>query len=111
MRSVYWLGLTLAAALSCTNPIPMEPPLLRGNVTAPTSEGILVVAPGGEAACDVTQRAQVRLRDATIRRRSGGSAAVSDLVAGTNVSVWTTGAVMESCPPIVIASTVVIEEP
>ena len=111
MRSVFCLALLFAAVAGCVNPIPSEPPTLRGTVTAPTSYGILVIAPGAETACDHTRRAQVTLRDASIRHRSGGSATVSDLTVGTTVSVWITGSIRESCPPIVDARFVVIEEP
>jgi hypothetical protein len=110
MRPVYCLALMLATAVGCTDPIPSEPPTLRGTITGSTSGRFLVVAPGGEAACDHTQRAQVTVGDASIRRRSGGSATTSDLVVGTTVSVWITGSILESCPPIVFATVVVIEE-
>ena len=111
MRPVLCLALLLAIGAGCVNPIPSEPPTIRGTVTAPTSYGVLVIAPGAETACDHTRRAQVTLRDASIRRRSGGSATASDLAVGTTVSVWITGSIRESCPPIVDAKFVVIEEP
>ena len=111
MRPVFFLAVLFSAAAGCTNPIPSEPPTIRGTITAPTEYGVLVIAPGAETACDHTRRAQVTLRDASIRRRSGASASVSDLAVGTTVSVWITGSIRESCPPIVDARFVVLEEP
>jgi hypothetical protein len=102
--------LVLAAAVACTTPIPSEPPTIRGTITGPIGPDFLVVAPGGETACDETMRARVTIRDASIRRRSGGSAATSSLVVGTPVSVWITGGIRESCPPGVDARIIVIEE-
>jgi hypothetical protein len=110
MRPIYVLAVVLALAIGCTHPIPSEAPTIRGAITGSTNYGLMVIAPGGEAACDHTQRSQVAVGEASIRRRSGGSASISDLVVGTTVSVWITGVILESCPPIVTAEFVVIED-
>lgn len=108
-REICFLGLLLIAA-GCLHSLPSEPPTIRGNIAGTMKNEVLVVAPGGEAGCDRNQRLGVVIGPRTvIRRRSGGLATASDLMVGTSVSVWIAGHVLESCPGIVGAKIVVIE--
>jgi hypothetical protein len=110
MHRVVVLAFALATAANCSDPLLSKPPTITGNVVAAWNHQLLVVAPGGDVACDIAQRAQVGIERATIIRRSGGTASAADIVVGTTVSAWTTGGVLESCPGQVGAKIVVIED-
>jgi hypothetical protein len=110
MHRVLVLAFAVVTAASCSDPLLSKPPTISGNVAATWSHRLLVVAPGGDVACEIAQRAQVSIERATVIRRSGGFASAADIGVGTAVSVWSTGGVLESCPGQIGAKIVVIED-
>lgn len=108
------LLVTLCVALCACDggpTIPSSNPTIRGVISGPGDLGsVLVTADNDSTSCNIAVRAQVQTGRAHILHRSGGGGSVSDLKAGVVVSVWTTGLVLDTCPGIVTATTIVIED-
>ena len=93
--------------------IPSSEPAIRGTVRGPGDLGsLLVVAPGVQTStsCDLKTSAQVQLGHAPILFRSSGTASASALQVGVLVSIWITGPVLDTCPGIVTARLILIED-
>lgn len=102
------------AGMSGCSPGPVTPessPTIRGTIRGPGESGSLMIVAGVDSlSCELDRRAQVRFANAKIYRRSGVAAARDELQVGTEVSVWTTGIVLDVCPGIVSAIHAVIED-
>lgn len=92
--------------------IPTSDAAIRGSIRGRGDLGsMLVVASAADStSCDPKSRAQVQLGHAPILFRSGGTASASSLQVGVFVSVWITGLVLDTCPAIVTAQVIVIED-
>ena len=92
--------------------IPSSGAAIRGSIRGRDDlHSMLVVASLADStSCDPSRRAQVELGQAPILIRTGGTASASDLQVGVFVSVWITGPVLDTCPGIVAAQLIVIED-
>ena len=92
--------------------IPSSGAAIRGSIRGRGDPGSMLVAASlaDSVSCDPTRRAQVQLGQAPILIRSGGTASTSGLQVGVFVSVWITGPVLDTCPGIVTAQIIVIED-
>ena len=86
---------------------PDGPPSITGTITAISDGRARIEArPADE---DGSPKAVVEFTGARILRRSGGTAAASDVAVGQRVSAWFTGPVLRSYPEQAVAAVVVIE--
>ncbi|HEY0971843.1 MAG TPA: hypothetical protein VGE02_12815 [Gemmatimonadales bacterium] len=117
-RAAMWLlaAVTLAGCGSIEDPgaeLPTTPPVITGTIVGAGDLGSQLVVANPVApigSCDLRDRAQVRFTGSTIMTRSGAAASGADLTVGRMVSVWTTLPILDTCPAIVSATTVVIED-
>ena len=90
--------------------VPADPASIRGTVTSLGSAPQHIRVEVDPAAASGSDKAVVALGpDTRILHRDGRAAGVSDIAAGSVVSVWFTGPVRESYPVQADAGTVVVE--
>jgi hypothetical protein len=123
-----WIAVTGLLLSACLDPTvgPSTDPFLRGTITSRAPRGIgvrdadstfvrlvpqmLVVAPGGPSCGRQRDAAYFTLGEAiSVRLASGGVGDTSALRVGAVVSVWQSGLILTSCPPLTAAEVVVVE--
>ena len=123
MKTSFATGLACFILLACADTIPDGGAFISGVITsrAPmllgvqTSTGVrtdsvpqMLVTGSGPGSCNGGARILFSART-PIRFRNGTPADTGTLTIGTAVSVWNTGLVLESCPPIASAAVVVLK--
>lgn len=115
-RATFGLSLALAVTVgACAHraaPFPETPPTVEGTITGQENDRYLVAA-------DSVRPRRVRSptvfvsvgADVRLLWRDRRPATLSDLRVGRYVSIWTTGVVLESRPPQVCATVVVLAPP
>ena len=107
-RLLPFLAAALLAVACRGATIPDEAPYVMGPIQQVLADGRIRVASEAGEPCGAVVTVSPRTR---IRTRGGRTLDRSALTVGKRVSVWITGAVLESCPTQVSARFVVVEPP